>query len=101
MPSESVKVVVRVRPLSRKEQQDGHIATTVAEEAQGTITCTNPKADASDPPKSFTFDAVFAENCTQKSIYDTEIPPAVSPVSYCTHTPSLGYGPLTLLSAAL
>ena len=52
MPSESVKVVVRVRPLSRKEQQDGHVATTVAEEARGTITCTNPKADASDPPKS-------------------------------------------------
>ena len=70
MPDESVKVVVRVRPLSRKEQQDGHLATTVADEAVGSITCSNPKADASDPPKSFTFDAVFAAGCKQKSIYD-------------------------------
>ena len=45
---ECVKVVVRVRPLSRKEQQDGHAATTVADEATGTITSSNPKADASD-----------------------------------------------------
>ena len=67
---ECVKVVVRVRPLSRKEQQDGHAATTVADEATGTITSSNPKADASDPPKSFTFDAVFAAECKQKSIYE-------------------------------
>lgn len=68
--SESVKVVVRVRPLSRKENQDGHEAVTVADETRGTITCTNPKADEGDPPKSFTFDAVFGCNCTQRSIYD-------------------------------
>ena len=54
MPDESVKVVVRVRPLSRKEQQDGHLATTVADEDQGTITCNNPKSDIADPPKVFT-----------------------------------------------
>jgi kinesin family protein 3/17 len=70
MPDESVKVVVRVRPLSRKEQQDGHLATTVADEDQGTITCNNPKSDIADPPKVFTFDAVFASGCNQKSIYD-------------------------------
>lgn len=70
MPGESVKVVVRVRPLSRKEQQDGHLATTVADEDQGTITCNNPKSDVADPPKVFTFDAVFATDCNQKSIYD-------------------------------
>ena len=70
MPDESVKVVVRVRPLSRKEQQDGHVATTSADESTGSITCASPKTDASDPPKYFTFDAVFAANCKQKSIYD-------------------------------
>ena len=70
MPDESVKVVVRVRPLSRKEQQNGHLATTVADEDQGTITCNNPKSDIADPPKVFTFDAVFASGCNQKSIYD-------------------------------
>jgi len=70
MADESVKVVVRVRPLSRKETQDGHVASTVADEERGTITCTNPKSDLMDPPKSFTFDAVFAADCKQKSIYD-------------------------------
>lgn len=68
--NESVRVVVRVRPLSRKEQQDGHVIATIADESSGTITCSNPKADLSDPPKSFTFDAVFSVDCKQKSIYD-------------------------------
>lgn len=68
--SESVKVVVRVRPLSRKEIQDGHEAVTIADEERGTITCNNPNSDDGDPPRSFTFDAVFGSTCTQRSIYD-------------------------------
>mmetsp|Transcript_19778 Transcript_19778/g.68112 ORF Transcript_19778/g.68112 Transcript_19778/m.68112 type:complete len:758 (+) Transcript_19778:214-2487(+) len=68
--AEAVKVVVRVRPLSRKEIQDGHEAAAVADEKSGTIVCTNPKADAAEPSKNFTFDAVFAKDCTQRSIYD-------------------------------
>lgn len=71
MSSESVKVVVRVRPLSRKEIQDGHEAVTQADEGKATITCRNPKGDANDPPKTFTFDAVFGPRCTQKGIYET------------------------------
>ena len=71
---------VRVRPLSRKETQDGHDALTVADEATGRITCSNPKADASDPPKGFSFDAVFAPTITQRKLYDICAAPVVSSV---------------------
>jgi len=67
---EAVKVVVRVRPLSRKEIQDGHQAVAIADEERGMITVQNPKGDADDPPKSFTFDSVFGPNVTQRHIYD-------------------------------
>ncbi|KAJ8607170.1 hypothetical protein CTAYLR_007347 [Chrysophaeum taylorii] len=78
--SESVRVVVRVRPLSKKESQDGHEVVTVAEEGRGTITCSNPRGDEGDPPKAFTFDAVFGCDCSQKAIYDTCSAPVVEAV---------------------
>jgi len=77
---ECVKVVVRVRPLSRKEIQDGHGAGTVADEDSGRITCENPKADKEDPPKTFTFDAVFAPSITQRKLYDVCSAPVVASV---------------------
>ena len=41
---ECVKVVVRVRPLSKKEIQDGHAEATKADEDSGRITCQNPQS---------------------------------------------------------
>ena len=67
---ECVKVVVRVRPLSRKEKQDGHEANTKADPARGTIIVENPKGDDGEPPKSFTFDFVFGADTQQKGLYD-------------------------------
>mmetsp|Transcript_8548 Transcript_8548/g.28114 ORF Transcript_8548/g.28114 Transcript_8548/m.28114 type:complete len:758 (-) Transcript_8548:144-2417(-) len=78
--SECVKVVVRVRPLSRKEVQDGHEACTVADERTGRITCINPKGDSADAPKFFTFDAVFDINITQRKLYDVCSAPVVEAV---------------------
>jgi kinesin family protein 3/17 len=43
---------------------------TVAFEDRGLITVANPKGDDDDPPKNFTFDAVFAAEVTQRHIYD-------------------------------
>jgi len=77
---ECVKVVVRVRPLSRKEIQDGHDEATKADEDSGRITCQNPKADADEPPKTFTFDAVFAPTITQRKLYDVCSAPVVASV---------------------
>ena len=106
---ECVKVVVRVRPLSKKEIQDGHDEATQADEDAGAhrgvftpsprlvsrredgfgprqsdhagrITCRNPKADADEPPKTFTFDAVFAPTITQRKLYDVCSAPVVASV---------------------
>jgi len=44
------------------------------------VTLQNPKADASEPPKSFTFDAVYDWNCTQKEIYEQTAKPIVNSV---------------------
>ena len=74
---ESVKVVVRIRPLSSKEIQDGHDAVAEVFEDRGLITVRNPKNDSSDAPKSFTFDAVFGKSCTQRAIYDSCAAPIV------------------------
>lgn len=40
------------------------------EKKQGQVVLRNPKADASDPPKSFTFDSVFDWESTQKEVYE-------------------------------
>lgn len=38
---------------------------------RGLITVRNPKSNDREPPKNFTFDAVFAPSVTQKDIYNT------------------------------
>ena len=68
---ETVKVVVRIRPLSSDEVRNGNIKTTSAEPQHGLIVVRNPKADDREQPKYFTFDHVFGENADQKFIYDS------------------------------
>ena len=70
-PDETVKVVVRIRPLSSTEIQNGNkvAAETITE--RGLIILKNPRSDDREPPKNFTFDAVFGFDVTQKYIYDT------------------------------
>ena len=46
----------------------------------GRITCRNPKADSDEPPKTFTFDAVFAPTITQRKLYDVCSAPVVASV---------------------
>jgi kinesin family protein 3/17 len=43
---------------------------TEAHVDRGLIVVKNPKADDSEPPKTFSFDAVFDENVEQKYVYD-------------------------------
>eukprot|EP00878_Enallax_costatus_P045588 GHUV01055007.1.p1 GENE.GHUV01055007.1~~GHUV01055007.1.p1 ORF type:complete len:201 (+),score=40.86 GHUV01055007.1:393-995(+) len=68
--SECVRVVVRCRPLNTKERNEnrGRIVDMVKE--QGQVTLRNNKAEAGEAPKSFTFDAVFDWDSTQKEVYE-------------------------------
>eukprot|EP00903_Cladosiphon_okamuranus_P009741 g9262.t1 len=77
---ECVKVVVRIRPLSRKELQDGHKAIAEAKEDRGEIVVRNPRADAREPPKSFFFDAVFGDRSAQERVYEVCGAPLVESV---------------------
>lgn len=72
--------MVRIRPLSNKEKQDGREIVTTANAKRAEISIVNPEADKSEPPKTFTFDATFPAGSSQREVYDsaaTEIVEAV------------------------
>ncbi|CAM9722802.1 unnamed protein product [Chrysoparadoxa australica] len=77
---ECVKVVVRIRPLNRKELQDGHKAIAEAQPDRGEIVVRNPRADEREPPKSFFFDHVFGNNVAQARVYEVCGAPLVESV---------------------
>ncbi|KAG2989912.1 hypothetical protein PC118_g5909 [Phytophthora cactorum] len=68
---ECVRVMVRIRPMSGKEVQDGRQEVTTANFDRAEVSILNPVASSSEPPKSFTFDAAFGAKSTQQQVYDT------------------------------
>ncbi|KAG2431845.1 hypothetical protein HXX76_009338 [Chlamydomonas incerta] len=75
--SESVKVVVRCRPLNGKEKADGRTRIVDMDVDSGQVKVRNPKADASEPPKAFTFDQVYDWNCLQRDVFDITARPLI------------------------
>ncbi|KAK3728942.1 hypothetical protein QZH41_016806 [Actinostola sp. cb2023] len=68
--SDNVRVVVRCRPLNDKEKDTGCTMCVTVDEATGMISVQNPAArSASEPPKRYTFDRVFAPDCKQVDVY--------------------------------
>lgn len=65
--SETVKVCVRCRPLNSKEKGDGRAQIVHMDEKNGTCVVQAPSDN--EPPKTFTFDAVYPPNTEQKKIY--------------------------------
>ena len=55
-------------------------SVTKAYEDSGVIEIHNPHLDFTEPPKTFTFDAVFSERSTQRQIYDVCAAPVVQSV---------------------
>ena len=55
--SESVKVVIRCRPLNKKEMQAGNDIVVNMNLEKGEIFVTRPGSD--EPPKHFTFDHCY------------------------------------------
>eukprot|EP00803_Ostreobium_quekettii_P010001 evm.model.scf_2563.2 EVM.evm.TU.scf_2563.2 scf_2563:10409-13107(-) len=78
--SENIKVVVRCRPLNYAETGDGRQRVVDVDVPTGQISLRNPKLEAADPPKLFTFDAVFNWNSGQASIYEACAKPIVESV---------------------
>lgn len=72
--------MVRVRPLNGKEL-DGHCKNIVCVDTiNSEITVENPNAAQGEPPKVFSFDAVFDTDSTQVDIYNETARPIVDKV---------------------
>ncbi|KAK5852686.1 hypothetical protein PBY51_006536 [Eleginops maclovinus] len=79
--SESVKVVVRCRPLNRKEESIGPAGCIVQMDIRlGQVILRNPRSTASEPQKTFTFDAVYDANSKQRDLYDESVRPLIDSV---------------------
>eukprot|EP00283_Hemiselmis_rufescens_P009731 CAMPEP_0173420350 /NCGR_PEP_ID=MMETSP1357-20121228/1876_1 /TAXON_ID=77926 /ORGANISM="Hemiselmis rufescens, Strain PCC563" /LENGTH=321 /DNA_ID=CAMNT_0014383131 /DNA_START=204 /DNA_END=1166 /DNA_ORIENTATION=- len=77
---ECVKVVVRCRPMSRKEVEDARERIVEMNDKTGEITVRNPEADAREAPKPFTFDQVYDWNSQQSYLFETTAQPIVDSV---------------------
>jgi len=56
--------------MSGEENRNGNQVAAEAFPDRGLITVKNPKSNDREPPKNFTFDAVFGPNTLQKDIYN-------------------------------
>eukprot|EP00126_Sphaerothecum_destruens_P001018 Sdes_comp12227_c0_seq1m2964 len=76
--SDSVKVVVRVRPFNEKEIKDGHKFITQVDSRNNSISLINPNPKSEiDAKRTFTFDATFDEKSTQVEVYSSVARPIV------------------------
>lgn len=85
--AESVKVVVRVRPLSSKETEDGRKVIVRADTARSEVLVESPSAEGGsgkELPKTFTFDYTYGAESTQKQIYDISASPIVGASRWTT-----------------
>ncbi|XP_076450094.1 kinesin-like protein KIF3B [Babylonia areolata] len=71
--SESIKVVVRCRPLNEKEKKGDCQRIVEMTVKSGTVEVKNPKGAQNEPPKSFTFDCVYDWNSKQQDVYDETV----------------------------
>ncbi|XP_032897225.1 kinesin-like protein KIF3B isoform X2 [Amblyraja radiata] len=78
--SESVKVVVRCRPMNDKEVAGGYAEIVHIDVKLGQILVKHPKASPSELPKTFTFDAVYDQHSKQVDLYDETFRPLVESV---------------------
>nr|CAB3259105.1 kinesin-like protein KIF3A [Phallusia mammillata] len=76
--ADNVKVVVRCRPLNEKEIANGHKQAVEVNEMRGQVSV--QKSNSHEPPKTFTFDTVFAPASKQVDVYNLTARPIVDSV---------------------
>ncbi|XP_036437019.1 kinesin-like protein KIF3C isoform X1 [Colossoma macropomum] len=78
---EAVKVVVRCRPLSRREEACGYDSIVSVDVKLGLVALRNPgRATPDEPLKTFTFDAAYDGTSRQGDVYDEAVRPLVDSV---------------------
>lgn len=78
--NECVQVVVRCRPMNKKELNSGHTRVVDMWPSRGVVEIFNPKDELRENGKMFTFDAVYDWNCTQQELYEETVRPLVNSV---------------------
>lgn len=79
--NENVRVVVRCRPLSKKEEKGGSKEVVFVDERTGTLSIQNESSRPGEPTKKdFSFDRVFAPGCKQVDVYNDAARPIVESV---------------------
>lgn len=90
--SEAVRVVVRCRPFSKKEELADCENILDVDDKLGQITIRNPKAPPNEPLKVFTFDAVYGWTSSQRDVYDDVVRPLVESVLHGFNGTIFAYG---------
>ncbi|RYG96398.1 hypothetical protein EON65_54470 [archaeon] len=67
--NECITVVVRCRPMNRKEIEESRSPIIQVDMGARQIAITNPDSPG-DPPKSFTYDATYDEKTQQRIFYE-------------------------------
>ncbi|KAA0165709.1 hypothetical protein FNF27_06629 [Cafeteria roenbergensis] len=86
---ESVKVVVRCRPLNKKEIAESRKPIVVIDTAIGSVEITKA---GTDDTKRFTFDSVYDDKSTQRDVYDDTGFPLVESVLQGYNGTMFAYG---------
>jgi len=90
--TESVRVVLRCRPLQSQEIQDQRTSIVKVNHIRSEVSIANPKAQTSEGPKAFFFNDVFNSETSQKDIYDQVAFPLVDSVLHGYNGTILAYG---------
>ena len=69
MPAECVRVMVRCRPMNKKETDRGSYSVMNLDEKARSASIKDPDEEAN--VRQFTYDAVFREQTAQSKIYET------------------------------
>ncbi|XP_041950615.1 kinesin-like protein KIF3C isoform X1 [Alosa sapidissima] len=77
---ETVKVVVRCRPLNQKEEAAAYENVVDMDVKLGQVALRNPRAAPGELLKSFTFDAVYDASSKQGDLYDETVRPLIDSV---------------------
>ena len=79
-PSESIRVVLRCRPLNSTEKNNGNRKIVEMDSRVGLVSVENIEDKDSNVPKQFTYDAVFDWNSTQEGLFMEAALPIVDSV---------------------
>ncbi|XP_023227413.1 osmotic avoidance abnormal protein 3-like [Centruroides sculpturatus] len=91
MASESVKVIVRCRPINKREKELSCKVIINIDTPLGQCSITNPNEKAA-PPKNFTFDGAYFTNATTEQIYNEIVYPIVEGVTEGYNGTVFAYG---------